>query len=76
LEDVDLNVCQPAGLSGEAKLMVPLTFERIAASVIDEGVASAGEVEQVLAELYANYEDPRSVMSFPRIVQAWGRVPV
>jgi SAM-dependent methyltransferase len=76
LEDVDLNVCQPAGLGGEAKLLSPLTLERISASVIDEGVASAGEVEQLLAELYADYEDPRSVMSWPRIVQAWGRVPV
>lgn len=76
LEEVGLNVCQPAGLSGNAKLVSPLTLERISGSVIDEGVASASEVERLLAELYANYEDPRSVMSLPRIVQAWGRVPV
>jgi hypothetical protein len=55
--------------------MVPLTLERIAGSVVDEGVATASEVDHVLGELYASYEDPRSVMSMPRIVQAWGRVP-
>ena len=59
-----------AGLERE----VP-TLERIAGSVVEEGVATASEVDQVLAELYASYEDPRSMMSLPRIVQSWGRVP-
>jgi SAM-dependent methyltransferase len=75
LDRISVNVCQPAGLGGDAKLMVPLTLERIARSVVDEGVATASEVDLVLRELYANYEDPRSVMSMPRIVQAWGRAP-
>lgn len=75
LEDVGVNVCQPAGLSGEAKLMAPLTLGRISESVVQEGVATGSEVDQVLAELYANYEDPRSVMSCPRIVQSWGVFP-
>jgi hypothetical protein len=55
--------------------MSPLTLERISKAVVEEGVASASEVERVRAELYAYYEDPRTVMSLPRIVQAWGRSP-
>jgi SAM-dependent methyltransferase len=76
LEDVEVNVCQPAGLTGEAKLISPLTLERISTSAVDEGVASADEVDDLLAELYANYENPRSVMSLPRVVQSSGRVPL
>jgi SAM-dependent methyltransferase len=73
LVDVGVNACQPAGMSGEAKLMGPLTLERISKAVVEEGIASATEVEQVRDELYAYYEDPKTVMSLPRIIQSWGR---
>lgn len=73
LDGVGFNVVQPAGHDGDAKLISPLTLARMSHSIVEEGVASAEEVEQVLAELYAFHEDPATVMSMPRIVQAWGR---
>jgi SAM-dependent methyltransferase len=73
LNGIGLSVGQPAGLDGEAKLISPLTLERISRSIVEEDVAPAEEVEEVLAELYAFHEDPTTVMSLPRIVQAWGR---
>jgi 2-polyprenyl-3-methyl-5-hydroxy-6-metoxy-1,4-benzoquinol methylase len=73
LRDVGVAVAQPCGLEGEPKLISPLTLERIAESVVAEGVATAGEVQQTIAELYEYYADPTSLMSVPRIVQAWGR---
>jgi SAM-dependent methyltransferase len=73
LQAVGVNACQPTGLSGEAKLMSPLTLDRISKAVIEDGIATASEVDRIRDELYAYYEDPKTVMSIPRIVQSWGR---
>lgn len=70
--NVGLNVVQPAGIDGEVKLIAPLTMENIADSVLADGLASRDEVEAVVRELYALAEDGRTVMSLPRVVQAWG----
>ena len=39
-----------------------------------EGVATAAEVADVLAELHRLAADPAVLMGMPRIVHAWGRV--
>ena len=72
LEQIGMNVVQPAGLEGEVKLLSAITLENIARSVLDAGFATAGEIEQVVEELYAFARDSRTVLSTPRIVQAWG----
>jgi SAM-dependent methyltransferase len=74
-DKVHLNVVQPAGLEGEVKLLNPLTMENIADNVLAAGLASRAEVDQAIAELYAYARDPRTVMSLPRVVQAWGSRP-
>lgn len=71
-EKVQMNVVQPAGLEGEVKLVSPLTMENIADTVLEAGLASQGEVDQVITELYDFARNPRTVMSLPRIVQVWG----
>jgi hypothetical protein len=68
LRDVAVAVVQPCGLEGDAKLVSPLTLERIANSVVAEGVATAEQVEQTIGELYAYHADPTTIMS-----QAWAR---
>lgn len=70
--DVEMNVVQPAGLEGEAKLIAAITMENIADSVVTEGLTSRAEVDDVIAELYRLAEDRRTVMSLPRVVQVWG----
>lgn len=72
---VAMHVVQPAGIDGEVKLVNPLTMENIADSVIGDGLALPGEVEQIIADLYEFAHSPRTVVSLPRIVQAWGRKP-
>jgi phage/plasmid primase-like uncharacterized protein len=62
-------------LGGEVKLLSPLTLERIADAVVAEGVATADDVAQVVAELYAEAADPTTLRGLPRIVQAWGAKP-
>ena len=75
LADVQMNVVQPAGMAGDVKLIAPLTMENIAEAVLTEELASREEVDGVVRELYAFAEDPRTVLSVPRVVQAWGRRP-
>jgi SAM-dependent methyltransferase len=74
-EDIAMNVVQPAGLSGDAKLITPITVENISDAVAGEGLATSEEIAQVTEQLYALAHDERTVMSTPRIVQAWGRRP-
>ncbi|MGQ0620750.1 MAG: class I SAM-dependent methyltransferase [Panacagrimonas sp.] len=72
LERIGMNVIQPAGLEGEFKLMNPVTMQSIADAVVQEGLATSGEIETLVAELYELARDTRTVVSIPRIVQAWG----
>jgi hypothetical protein len=72
LENVQMQVTQPAGLTGEVKLLNPVTMENIADAVLAEKLASAEEVQQLIDELYAFAHDPRTVASIVRVVQSWG----
>ncbi len=73
VKDIGLDVCQPAALSGPAKLMTVVTLERIAWSVIGERLATPDELDSLVTALRDYYEDPTTLMSIPRIIRAWGR---
>jgi len=73
LADVGMQVHQPAGLEGDAKLMTPLTMQSIGARVIDAGLAGPAEVRRLVNALAAAAEDPGVTMSTPRVYQCWGR---
>jgi len=71
-EYVEMNVVQPSGLTGEAKLVTPLTMENIADAAIGEKLAERSEVDTLVSTLYELARDAITVMAIPRIVQAWG----
>lgn len=71
-EAVQMNVVQPAGMSGEVKIMAPITMESIADAVMFEGLASRAEIDRLVADLYELASSPETVVSAPRIVEAWG----
>jgi hypothetical protein len=71
-ERVDMNVVQPAGITGDAKLVTPLTMENIADAVLQSGLADDEEIASLVEQLYDFARNPRSVLSIPRVVQAWG----
>ncbi len=71
--DIGVNVVQPAGLSGEAKLVGPITLEAIADSVLAAGLATREELHQTVDDLSAFASTDGTLLSLPRIVQAWGR---
>jgi SAM-dependent methyltransferase len=75
-ERVQMHVVQPAGLDGEVKLVVPLTMENIMDAVLAEGLASKDEGHRVIEELYTFAHNPCTILSLPRIVQAWGYRPL
>jgi ubiquinone/menaquinone biosynthesis C-methylase UbiE len=71
-ENVQMNIVQPAGFEGEVKLMSPLTMEAISDSVVAEGLASKAETDEIVAELAEFAARPDTVLSMPRVVEAWG----
>lgn len=73
--EVQVNVVQPAGLSGEVKEIHHLTMDYIRTPVLAHGLASAEEIDDVVAELRTLASDSLTLMSLPRIIQTWGRVP-
>jgi 2-polyprenyl-3-methyl-5-hydroxy-6-metoxy-1,4-benzoquinol methylase len=74
-ENIHLSVVQHAGMSGDTKLITPITLENIADAVIAEGVASRADVERLVVELYDFARDPNTVLSGPRIIETWARRP-
>jgi SAM-dependent methyltransferase len=74
-ERVQPSIAHPVGLEGDVKLLSPLTVENIKAMAVKHGVATAGEVDSVVDELYAIARDPSVLVSIPHIVQAWGEKP-
>jgi len=75
LDDVEMNVVQPAGFSGEVKLISPITLEAIADAVLAANLAAPDELNQTVDELYAFANTDETLLSLPRVVQAWGRAP-
>jgi ubiquinone/menaquinone biosynthesis C-methylase UbiE len=71
-ENVQMNVAQPAGATGEVKLIAAITMENIADAVVAEGLASAAEITEIVTELYEFAGAPGTVMSIPRVIEAWG----
>jgi ubiquinone/menaquinone biosynthesis C-methylase UbiE len=74
-ENVQMNVVQPSGTTGEVKLLNPITMENIATAVLTEGLTTPAEVVQLVTELYEFARTPGTVAGLPRIVEAWGRQP-
>jgi SAM-dependent methyltransferase len=74
-EGVSACVAQPIATQGEAKLINPLTMESIADAVLEDGLATRAEIDDLVRALYDFAADPNTVAGVPRVVQAWGRRP-
>jgi SAM-dependent methyltransferase len=74
LLEVDVGVVQPTHGGGEPeKALSVSTLANIADAAIGEGLASADEIAEVMAELTRYTANPRAIVSVPRIFQVWGR---
>lgn len=70
-EGVHVDVVQHAGTSGDAKLITPMTLESIADAAVAEGVESRTEIDSLVAELYGFANNPSTLLSGPRVIEAW-----
>lgn len=75
LAPAEMQVVQPASLRGEVKLLSAVTMEAIADAVAAAQLATRAEIERIVDELHHVASDETTVISAPRIVQAWGRTP-
>lgn len=73
LHDVQLEVAQPAGVTGPAKQMSLITLEKIRHSVLAASLATQEEFEKIDEELKAFTSEAHSIISMPRIFQVWGK---
>ena len=73
LGKLGMNVVQPAGFSGEVKAISPITLEAIADAVLAAELVTEQELNTIVDELYAFADADGTVLSLPRVVQAWGR---
>jgi len=73
LGDIDMRVAQPAGIRGEVRLLSAITMEMIGEAVVSAGLASTDQAASLVDALHAAARDDHTVLSTPRIVQAWGR---
>jgi SAM-dependent methyltransferase len=73
IQDIELNVIQPAHIYGEGKLMAPLTMARISDGLTAEGLATESETQQILTELNHAAADSATLIRLPRIFQVWGK---
>lgn len=72
-QDVHVKVVQPIFTSGEGKQMAVLTLTNIADSLLDEKITTATELRCAIDDLTRFSDDPRTLISLPRIFQLWGR---
>jgi SAM-dependent methyltransferase len=75
LDEVNVNVVQPAGMTGEVKLLSPITLENVADAVVGAELTTHDELNATVDDLYEFAQTDGTFMSVPRIVQAWGRAP-
>ena len=67
--NIEMKVISPTYDSGPGKLMALLTLKNIYQAVIEAGLATQEEVDQLIVDLEAFTESPSSIMSLPRFFQ-------
>ena len=63
---------QPIGHEGDVKLTAPVTLESIADAILALDIAKRSEVDSLVDDLYGLAADDETLISTPRMMQAWG----
>jgi len=71
--EVKVNVVQPTFASGEGKQIAVLTLINIADSLLDKKLVTVPELQSAIDDLTRFTDDPRTLVSLPRVFQLWGR---
>jgi len=73
--DVGTTLAQPFSRQGGAKEVATLTFAAIADGLKAEGLVTAEDIARIDREMEDFNRRPDTIVSMPRIFQAWGRKP-
>jgi hypothetical protein len=71
LELRGLHVSQPAFVTGRQKHLIELSMEKSRSAVVGVGLASGDEYDIAHKALIEFTKDPTTLVSTPRIIQAW-----
>jgi len=71
--DVRVNIVQPAFCEGPGKDVASITLQRIAPSLLAEGLASAEEIDEIVMGLETAAADRHTLIALPRIFQCSAR---
>jgi hypothetical protein len=63
---------QPMGYEGDVKLTAPVTLESIADAILAQDIAKRSELDSLVDDLYRLAADNETLISTPRMMQAWG----
>ena len=74
---VRVNIVQPVGrrpmgYDGDVKLTAPVTLESIADAILALDIAKRSELDSLVDDLYGLAADDETLISTPRMMQAWG----
>lgn len=76
LDDIGIEVVQPAAMAGDAKRIQRLTLIAIRDTAIAAGTATGEEIDGLASELDAFIERTDTVVTTAQIVQTWARRPI
>lgn len=72
-QDIQVRMFHPIAMEGGIKLLICVTLEAIADTVLADGLATRAELQQTIDELTAFARDRNTVLGGPRVFQVWGR---
>ena len=75
LGEVGLRIAQPAFMTGPVKHVHTVTLTSISESLVAEGMVPARDARTLHADMTRYADDETTIVTWPRIVQAWGRLP-
>ncbi|HZY71423.1 MAG TPA: methyltransferase domain-containing protein [Thermoplasmata archaeon] len=75
IPEAQFGFVQPMRYEGEAKSLAWSTLEASSEAILAAGVATPSELRSALEDLAGFTEDPQSLISGPRMFQAWVRRP-
>ena len=71
---IEVNVEQPIGITGEVKLVPAITMENIGEAVLADGLCSKEELASLVSQLHLLAHDETTLTGMPRIIQTWARL--
>lgn len=73
IKDIQISVCQPTFYEGDGKFIAQITLEHLREPIVSSNLASHDEIDRLIHEIDKFARDNRTLMSFPRVFQVWGK---